>query len=123
MARPLRIQTQDATYHVTANSTFGRRLFIENDDRRWFEYRLDDVIRRYEWSCKAHCLLGTHYHLLVTTPEPNLAAGMKRLNGVHAQAVNDRHEQFGPAASSVSGIRPISSRPTAICSPRSGTSR
>jgi REP element-mobilizing transposase RayT len=95
MARPLRIQAHGATYHVTANSTFGRRLFVENDDRRWFEYRLDDVIRRYEWSCKAHCLLGTHYHLLVTTPEPNLAAGMKRLNGLHAQAVNDRHEQFG----------------------------
>ena len=95
MARPLRIQAHGATYHVTANATFGRRLFIENDDRRWFEYRLDDVIRRYEWSCKAHCLLGTHYHLLVTTPEPNLAAGMKRLNGMHAQAVNDRHQQFG----------------------------
>jgi putative transposase len=95
MARRLRIQASGATYHVTANSTFGRRLFIENDDRRWFEYRLDDVIRRYEWSCKAHCVLGTHYHLLVTTPEPNLAAGMKRLNGMHAQAVNDRHEQFG----------------------------
>jgi putative transposase len=95
MARPLRIQFHGATYHVTANATFGRRLFVENDDRRWFEYRLDDVIRRYEWSCKAHCLLGTHYHLLVTTPEPNLAVGMKRLNGMHAQALNDRHEQFG----------------------------
>jgi putative transposase len=95
MARPLRIQFHGATYHVTANATFGRRLFVENDDRRWFEYRLDDVIRRYEWSCKAHCLLGTHYHLLVTTPEPNLAVGMKRLNWMHAQALNDRHEQFG----------------------------
>jgi putative transposase len=95
MARPLRIQFHGATYHVTANATFGRRLFVENDDRRWFEYRLDDVIRRYEWSCKAHCLLGTHYHLLVTTAEPNLALGMKRLNGMHAQALNDRHEQFG----------------------------
>ena len=95
MPRPPRIQASGATYHVIGNSTFGRKLFIENDDRRWFEYRLDDVVRRYEWSCKSHCLLGTHYHLLVTTPEPNLAAGMQRLNGMHAQAVNDRHEQFG----------------------------
>ena len=95
MPRPPRIQASGATYHVIGNATFGRKLFIENDDRRWFEYRLDDVVRRYEWSCKSHCLLGTHYHLLVTTPEPNLAAGMQRLNGMHAQAVNDRHEQFG----------------------------
>jgi putative transposase len=95
MARPPRIQASGATYHVTANATFGRRLFVENDDRRWFEYRLADVVRRYDWSCKAHCLLGTHYHLLVTTPEPNLAKGMHRLNAMHAQAFNDRHEQFG----------------------------
>jgi putative transposase len=95
MARPLRTQFHGATYHVTANSTFGRRLFAENDDRRRFEFQLDDLVRRYAWSFKAHCLLGTHYHLCVTTPEPNLAAGMKRLNGMHAQAFNDRHEQFG----------------------------
>jgi putative transposase len=95
MARPPRIQANGATYHVTANATFGRRLFVENDDRRWFEYRLDDVVRRYEWSCKAHCLLGTHYHLLLTTPEANLAEGMHRLNGMHAQAFNGRHAQFG----------------------------
>ena len=95
MPRPPRIQASGATYHVNTNSTFGRMFFAENDDRRWFEYRLDDVVRRYEWSCLSHCLLGTHYHLLVKTPEPNLAAGMQRLNGMHAQAFNNRHEQFG----------------------------
>jgi putative transposase len=95
MPRRPRVQASGATYHLVTNATFGRKLFIENDDRRWFEYRLDDVVRRYDWSCLSHCLLGTHYHVLVTTPEPNLAAGMQRLNGMHAQAVNDRHEQFG----------------------------
>jgi putative transposase len=95
MARRLRIQASGATYHVITNATFGRRLFVENDDRRWFGYRLEDVALRFEWSCKSYCLLGTHYHLLITTPKPNLAEGMKRLNGMHAQAFNDRHGQFG----------------------------
>jgi putative transposase len=95
MPRRPRIQSSGATYHVNTNSTFGRMLFAENDDRRSFEYRLDDVVRRTEWSVKIHCLLGTHYHLLITTPEPNIAAGMQRLNGMHAQSFNDRHEQFG----------------------------
>src|SRR3954453_7907516 len=95
MARRLRVQAPGATYHVITNATFGRRLFVENDDRRMFLYRLEDVVLRHDWSCKSYCLLGTHYHLLVTTPEPNLAVGMKRLNGMHAQAVNDRHQQFG----------------------------
>jgi putative transposase len=95
MARPLRPQEAGATYHVTVHATFGRRLFVENDDRRYFEFRLDDVVRRFEWSCLACCLLGTHYHLMVTTPEPNIAQGMHRLNCLYAQAFNQRHEQFG----------------------------
>jgi putative transposase len=95
MARRPRVQGAGATYHVAARATFGREVFVENDDRRYFEFRLDDVVRRYEWSCKAHCLMGTHYHLLVTTPEANLDAGMHRLNGLHSQALNDRHDQFG----------------------------
>jgi REP element-mobilizing transposase RayT len=89
------MQAGGVTYHVMARSTFGRRVFLVNDDRRYFEYRLDDVVRRLEWSCQAYCLMGTHYHLLVTTPKPNLAQGMHRLNSLHAQAFNDRHEQFG----------------------------
>jgi putative transposase len=95
MPRPPRIQASGATYHVNTNSTFGRTLFAENDDRRWFEHQLDDVVRRTKWSVKSYCLLGTHYHLLATTPEPNIAEGMQRLNGMHAQSYNNRHEQFG----------------------------
>ena len=95
MPRRPRIQASNATYHVNTNATFGRMLFAEHDDRRWFQYRLDDVVRRFGWSVKIHCLLGTHYHLLITTPEPNIAAGMQRLNGLHAQDYNNRHEQFG----------------------------
>ena len=95
MPRQPRIQAAGVTYHVMARSTFGRRVFVENDDRRYFEFRLDDVVRRFEWSVKAHCLMGTHYHLLVTTPEANLAAGIHRLNALHAQAFNHRHDEFG----------------------------
>ena len=89
------MQAAGVTYHVMARATFGRRVFAENDDRRYFEYRLDDVVRRFEWSCKAHCLMGTHYHLLISTPKPNLAEGIHRLNSLHAQVFNDRHEQSG----------------------------
>jgi hypothetical protein len=46
------MQASGATYHITARATFGRVLFRENDDRRYFEFRLDDVARRFEWSCK-----------------------------------------------------------------------
>jgi REP element-mobilizing transposase RayT len=95
MPRQPREQAAGLTYHVMARSTFGRRVFLVNDDRRYFEFRLEDVVRRFEWSVKAHCLMGTHYHLLVTTPKANLAEGIHRLNGLHAQAFNHRHDEFG----------------------------
>jgi REP element-mobilizing transposase RayT len=95
MARQLRRLEPDGTYHVFSNATFGRRLFVESDDRHYFERRLFDVVTRFEWSCLAHCVLGTHYHLLVTTPQPNLDAGMHRLNGMYAQSFNHRHDQYG----------------------------
>ena len=39
--------------------------------------------------------MHNHLHLLVETPEPNLAAGMQRLHGLHAQAFNKRHRHVG----------------------------
>jgi REP element-mobilizing transposase RayT len=95
MARQARCAAAGETYHVMARATFGRRLFVVTDDRQYFERRLADVVSRYGWSCLAYCLLGTHYHLLVSTPEANLGEGMHRLNGMYAQAFNDRHDEFG----------------------------
>jgi hypothetical protein len=35
--------------------------------------------------------MSNHYHLVVRTPEPNIAAGMHRLNLVYARAFNRKH--------------------------------
>jgi putative transposase len=35
------------------------------------------------------------YHLLLTTPEPDLPVGMHWLNGVYAQTFNDRYGRTG----------------------------
>lgn len=39
--------------------------------------------------------MGNHYHLLVVTPDANLARGMRHLNGVYAQWFNHRHRRVG----------------------------
>ena len=43
----------------------------------------------------AHCLMPTHYHILVQTPEMNLARCMRHLNGVFTQRYNVRHKSDG----------------------------
>ena len=39
--------------------------------------------------------MTNHYHLLMQTPEANLARGMRQLNGVYAQGFNRRHGRVG----------------------------
>ena len=56
---------------------------------------LGQVVRRFNWLCHAYCLMGNHYHLLIETPEGNLSAGMRQLNGVYTQAFNRAHRRDG----------------------------
>jgi putative transposase len=61
------------------------------DDRRVFLALLDRIRREREWLVHAWCLMTNHYHLVLETPQPDLSAGMQRLNGVYAQWFNAWH--------------------------------
>jgi len=39
--------------------------------------------------------MDNHYHLLIETPDANLQAGMRQLNGVYTQQFNRRHGRVG----------------------------
>jgi hypothetical protein len=39
--------------------------------------------------------MGNHFHLVVETPQPNLARGMRRLNAAYAQGFNARYDRVG----------------------------
>ena len=80
-----------ATYHVATRGV--RRLPIVHDDvdRRWFLAEFTTVVQDRGWRCHAYCLMTNHYHLLVSTPEPDLSLGMWRLNQRHALRINRRH--------------------------------
>jgi putative transposase len=93
--RPLRIQAADAVYHLIGRGNSGLPIFLDDRDRRLFLLLLGLAIDRYGWHCYGFCLMTTHYHLLVMTPEPNLARGMQWLNSVYAQRFNKRHAHAG----------------------------
>ena len=95
MARPPRILVAGGLYHVVGKATGTDRLFVARNDYEHFLALLARVVDRFHWHCRAYCLMGSHYHLMVETPEPNLAAGMHRLNGVYGQAFNRRHRRSG----------------------------
>ncbi|MFQ5848424.1 MAG: transposase [Candidatus Methylomirabilales bacterium] len=95
MARPLRIEYPGALYHVTSRGNARQSIFKDDQDRRRFLATLKRVTDRYRWLCHAYCLMNNHYHLVVETPEGNLANGMRQLNGVYTQSYNWRHHRSG----------------------------
>ena len=95
MARPLRLEFPGALYHLTARGNARAPIFLDDEDRGWFLQRLGKEVEQQRWRLYAYCLMDNHYHLLVETPEPNLARGMARLNAVYTAAFNRRHRRVG----------------------------
>ena len=95
MPRPLRIEYPGALYHVMARGNHGRPIFADDPDRERFLATLGEACEKTGWRIHAYVLMGNHYHLLVETPEGNLVAGMKWLQGSYTQRYNSRHEVFG----------------------------
>ncbi len=95
MARPLRIEFSGALYHVTSRGDGREDIFLAPADRRMFLDVLAGVQERYNWTVHAYCLMTNHYHLVVETPDGNLAKGMRELNGVYTQRFNRFHVRVG----------------------------
>ena len=93
MARPLRIELSGGIYHVTSRGDGREDIYLSVTDREsWLEV-FGQVCQRFNWVCHAWCQMTNHYHLLIETPEANLAQGMRQLNGVYTQRFNRDHEK------------------------------
>jgi REP element-mobilizing transposase RayT len=95
MPRRPRFQAPGAIYHVTSRGTEGRPVFLDDPDRELFVNLLAEVVELHQWMCPAYCLMTNHFHLLVQTPEADLADGMHGLNGAYANFFNRRHNHVG----------------------------
>jgi REP element-mobilizing transposase RayT len=95
VSRPLREREPGATFHVTSHAVENTPMVRNDSDRSTLVDWIGKSVESHGWDCLAFCIMDTHYHLLVTTPEPNLAEGMQYLNGCYAQGFNRRHGRRG----------------------------
>ena len=95
MSRPLRVEYPGACYHVTTRGNGGQAIFTCAEDGARFLDLFGREAAQQRWLCHGWCLMETHYHLLVETPEANLGRGMGRLNMAYSQWFGRRHGRPG----------------------------
>ena len=67
-------------YHCTCRGVEQRTIFYDDEERTFWLKLFIDVAQRFGWVVHAWCVLDNHVHMLVETTQPNLSAGMHRLN-------------------------------------------
>jgi REP element-mobilizing transposase RayT len=95
MGRPPRLQVAGAVYHITCNGARDVMLYRDEDDRRIWFHILAIALSRADMICHSYCQMGTHFHLVLETREPNIALGMQRLNWLYSLTFNKKYGTRG----------------------------
>ena len=95
MARALRIQFPGAYYHVTCRGNDRREIFKDAEDRKIFKAKLQLSLEVYGVALLSYALMSNHFHLLISTPQGNLAEFMRHFNISYTSAYNRRHKRSG----------------------------
>ena len=91
MSRPLRIDYPNAWHHVMNRARRGANLFVDKADYQQFIDLLQETADLFNVNVAAYCLMPSHYHLMVHSPDANLSRCMRHLNGVYTQRYNVVH--------------------------------
>jgi putative transposase len=95
MARTLRLQFEDALYHLCARGNRRERIFCDEKDRQ----RCLDLTRqslvRFDVEMHAFVLLPNHFHFLARTRRANLSRWMHWLMVAYSSYFNRRHRNSG----------------------------
>jgi len=95
MARPLRVEYEGATYHVTARGNERKKIFNAGRDYDKFIEYISAAREKYRFLLHAYVLMGNHYHLIIETPEGNLGRAMHYINSSYATYTNVKRKRSG----------------------------
>ncbi len=96
MARPIRVEFENAFYHVTSRGIERRSIFLDRNDRNRFLFYLRENMQRYNIIMFAYVVMKTHYHLFIKTLSPNLSRFMHDINTSYTVYFNKRRNRVGP---------------------------
>ena len=91
VGRDLRIIDPESIYHVIPVGSDKGPIVWDGHDCESLLARLAKAAMRYGWEVFAWCVMTTHYHVVLRTPEGWLLSGFQLLNGNHSRRTNRRH--------------------------------
>ena len=77
MPRPLRLEYENAFYHVMNRGRGRQSIFHGQPYYKAFLNSIEEANQRFGLIVHAYCLMGNHYHLLVQTPRGDLSLRSK----------------------------------------------
>jgi len=95
MARQLRVEFENAFYHITSRGNLRDKIFYNAADRERFLEILSRTKERYGYLLHAYALMDNHYHLLMETPRANLSQIMQNINTSYTVYVNRKYQRSG----------------------------
>ena len=84
MARRVRVQYPGAIYHLMARGNGRQDIACDDADRDRLVDYLGRAAIRCSWRVFAFVIMSNHLHVVLKTPEPNLARGMQGFLSAYA---------------------------------------
>src|SRR5438552_1629332 len=95
MARPLRVEFEEAIYHLCGRGNARQAIFRDDRDRARFVETLEISTQRFDVEIFCFVLMGNHFHLVAQTHRPNLGRWMHWLLVSYTVFFNRRHRSSG----------------------------
>ena len=95
MSRPIRVEFEDAAYHLTARGNEQRAIYRDDQDRCRFLETVGEACERFGLVIHAYCLMPNHWHILGQTPRANLSVAVGWIQATYSIRFNRRHKRSG----------------------------
>jgi len=96
MGRHSRFDSPGAWHHVMNRGIAKRTLFENELDIRTFLSRLALTVRAGKLEVHSYCVLTTHFHLLLRSPEEQLSAALQVVQNSYSRWFNRSRKRDGP---------------------------
>ncbi len=93
MPRRPREDIEDCLYHVIARGNDRKKVFLDNEDHRFYLEKIRYYAKKYDLTFYAFCLMPNHVHFLVNRGKYPLSKFMQGLQQSYTSYFNRKYKK------------------------------